>query len=233
MAQTTTAEQLMARPADVGETNAERRMGDSASPGTRLLAAGAPLMLAGVELFHPHPHDVFDVDLTRWMAVHYAQIALFPLAAWSQAVLVEEQPGYAPAICQLAMFVFAISYVAFDTSAGVVTGLLVRAARLTNSPEIWRAPVLAIWTHPVMGGNSDGTPALVIIGTMAWLIGTLCCAWAVRRAGHSWRPVAFLIVSAFGLFVFRTHAWPGGPVTFGSLALAAWLVERERRRFSG
>jgi hypothetical protein len=214
----------------VQHTSDRCRIAASANPGKRLLMASAPLMLACVELFHPHPHDLFEVDLTRWMAVHYAQIVLFPLAAWSQAVLVEEQPGYAAAICQIAMFIFAIAYVAFDTSAGIVTGLLVRAAHLTNSPEIWRAPMLAIWTHPVMGGNSDGTPALAIIGTMAWLIGTLCCAVVVRRAGYSLRPIAFLIVSAFGLFVFRTHAWPGGPVTFGSLASAVALMQRENSR---
>jgi hypothetical protein len=30
----------------------------------------APLILAIVELFHPHPHDLLNLDLTRWMAVH-------------------------------------------------------------------------------------------------------------------------------------------------------------------
>jgi len=42
--------------------------------------------------------------------------------------------------------------------------------------------------------------------------------------GQSWLPTVALIVSAFGLFVFRTHAWPGGPLTFGALALAAATI---------
>jgi hypothetical protein len=33
-----------------------------------------------------------------------------------------------------------------------------------------------------------------------------------------------MLVSAFGLFIFRTHAWPGGPLTFGALALAAATI---------
>jgi len=33
-----------------------------------------------------------------------------------------------------------------------------------------------------------------------------------------------LVVSGLGLSIFKTHAWPGGPVSFGALSLAAaWL----------
>jgi hypothetical protein len=39
------------------------------------------LLLAAVELFHPHPHDPLDLDVQTWLAVHYAQIVLFPLGA--------------------------------------------------------------------------------------------------------------------------------------------------------
>jgi hypothetical protein len=42
----------------------------------RIVAVIAPLTLAIVELFHPHPHDLLNLDLTRWMAMHYAQLVL-------------------------------------------------------------------------------------------------------------------------------------------------------------
>jgi hypothetical protein len=45
------------------------------------LIMGAPLLLALVELLHPQPHDLLKLDVRMWLAVHYAQIALFPLAA--------------------------------------------------------------------------------------------------------------------------------------------------------
>jgi hypothetical protein len=64
---------------------------------------------------------------------------------------------------------------------------------------------------------------------MAWLLGTMFAALVIRRAGHSWPPIVFLVISALGLFVFRTHAWPGGPITFGSFAVAAALVGHEQR----
>jgi hypothetical protein len=193
----------------------------------------APLLLAVVEMFHPHPIDLLELPLERWLLVHYAQIGLFPLAALAQVLLVAGLPGYAAALCRTAMLIFGISYVSFDTAAGVVTGVLVRAALATNSPEEWREPILAVWKHAIIGGNSDGVPALAVIGTTAWLIGTLSASVAIRRAGHSWLPVVLLIVSAFGLLVFRTHAWPGGPLTFGALgAAAAVIVKKDRARLA-
>jgi hypothetical protein len=84
------------------------------------------------------------------------------------------------------MFVFGVSYVAFDTAAGVVTGVLVRAAHATNAPEQWRGPLLAIWAHAVIGGSSDGAPLLAVLGTTAWLVGSLAAArqlFGASRAG--------------------------------------------------
>ena len=196
----------------------------ASTPVMKAWPVGAPLSLAIVELFHPHPHDLLHVELQRWMAVHYAQIVLFPLAALAECELVAGIAGPAAALCRSAMFVFAISYVAFDTAAGVVTGVLVQAAHAGGTPEAWRPPIQAIWNHPIIGGASEGVPALAVIGTMAWLVGTMAAAVACRRAKRSWFVTGALLVSAFGLFVFRTHAWPGGPITFGALAVAAAMI---------
>jgi hypothetical protein len=196
-------------------------------------ATAAPaLVLAVLEVFHPHPHDLLQVDITRWMTVHYAQLVLFPLVAWSQVMLIRRQEGPIASLCRAAMFVFGVAYVAFDTAAGIATGVLVRSAYAGVSPEAWRSSILALWNHAIVGGSSEVAPALAVIGTMAWLLGTLFAAVVIRRAGHSWRPIAFLAISALGLFVFRTHAWPGGPLTFGSFAVAAVLVARENRHLS-
>ena len=46
-----------------------------------LLVVGAPLVLAVLELFHPYPHDLFQLPLPRWLTVRYLQILLFPLSA--------------------------------------------------------------------------------------------------------------------------------------------------------
>jgi hypothetical protein len=197
-------------------------------PAEAVLAVGAPLALAAVELFHPHPHDVFQLDLRTWLVVHYLQVPLFPLAALAAVALVRGQAGFAAALCRVGMFVFAVSYTAFDTAAGLVTAVLVKAAQTAGTPEAWRGPVMEVWTHPILGGAPGTVPLLAVLGAVAWLLGALAAAVAVRRAGCSWGPVVLLVASALGLTAFKTHAWPGGPVTFGSLAAAAAWLHWER-----
>ena len=193
---------------------------------SRIVAVTAPAMLAILEVFHPHPHDLLNLDLTRWMAVHYAQLALFPLAALVECSLAAGAGGLGANLCRIAMFVFAVSSVAFDTAAGLVTGVLVHSARTAGAPEAWRAPIMAVWDHAVIGGSSDAVPVLAVLGTMAWLVGSVAASVTLRGPGQSWLPTVALNVSAFGLFVFRTHGWPGGPLT---LARSRWLRPRSVR----
>jgi hypothetical protein len=70
------------------------------------LIVGAPLILAIVECFHPHPHNLSELDVQTWLWVHYAQIPLFPLAALAVVELVRGRTGILADICRVAMFVF-------------------------------------------------------------------------------------------------------------------------------
>jgi hypothetical protein len=195
-----------------------------------VLIVGAPLLLAIVELFHPHPHDLLNLDVSRWLSVHYAQILLFPLSAWAIAALVRERVDVAANICRVAMFAFAVSFTAFDTAAGVVTGILVKAAHRSGMPDAWRAPIDAVWTHPIMGGSPLAPSFLAVFGSIALSVGAVAAAVSLKRSGSSWAPAVLLAVSSFGIGVFKTHAWPGGPLTFGGLALAAaWLLWERRQ----
>lgn len=209
---------------------AGEQSGSGASSAERAFTIGAPLALAAVEIFHPRPHDVFDLDTRIWLAVHYLQIPLFPLAALAAGMLIRGRAGALAALSRAALFVFAVTWTAFDTAAGVVTGTLVEAARASGTSEAWRAAVMAVWTDPILGGV--GAPVFAIAGSMAWLLGTALAAAELRRAGSSWLPVVLLAMSGLGFLVFRSHAFPGGPITFGLLALAAaWLqVERAQAR---
>ena len=191
------------------------------------LVVGAPLMLAILEIFHPHPHDLFRLDLRAWMAVHYLQIVLFPLAALALMRLVRGRPGFAAGLCRVAAFVFGVTWIAFDSVAGVATGILLQAAHASGSPEAWRAPVTTIWAHPIVGGGAtpdSSPPLLAVAGSLAWGIGSLAAAYTLRRAGSSWIPVGLLVISSVSFAVFKTHAPPGGPIAFGALAAAAAWV---------
>ena len=148
--------------------------------------------------------------------------SIFPLSAVATVLLVRGREDMWAILCRIAMFIFAASYVAFDTAAGVVTGILVNAAQTSGMPEAWRAPIDAVWTHPVVGGSPlVPAPLLAVLGSVALSVGAIAAAVSLRRAGNSWAPVVLLAISSFGIAIFKTHAWPGGPLTFGGLAAAA------------
>jgi hypothetical protein len=133
------------------------------------------------------------------------------------------------------MFIFAMSYVAFDTAAGVVTGVLAEAAQKSRNPETWRAAIEAVWANPVIGGSPLlAAPFLAVLGSVALSVGTVAAAVALKQTGSSWGSIALLAISGFGISIFKTHAWPGGPLTFGGVAIAAaWILwERNSRRVS-
>lgn len=187
------------------------------------LVVGAPALLALVELLHPQPHDLLQLDVGTWLAVHYAQILLFPLAALAVARLLQGNGGVAAAISRMALFLFAATWTAWDAVAGVGTGLLLKATRSSSGSEAWQAAIDAIWRDTIMGGGAASVFA--ITGAVSLSIGTVCAATALKRSGAAWAPVVLLALSGFGLSLFKTHAWPGGPLTFGGIALAsAWLL---------
>src|SRR5262249_18243462 len=192
------------------------------------LIVGAPLILAIVECFHPHPHDLLELDVQTWLWVHYAQIPLFPLAALAVLEFVHGRTGIPADICRVAMFVFGVGWAAWDTAAGVATGILVQAAHASGSPEAWLKPIDAIWTDPIMGGLSG---AFAAFGAIALSKGTVTAGITLKSTGSSLGPVGLLALSGFGISIFRTHAWPGGPLTFAGISVAgAWLLSERARR---
>ncbi|MBP1475403.1 hypothetical protein J7I44_13905 [Frateuria sp. MAH-13] len=187
-----------------------------------IAVAGAPALLAILEIFHPHPDDLMALDVHTWLLVHYCQVPLFALSALAVARLVRSRADAPAMVCRVALFVFAMSFIVFDTAAGIVVGSLVEVAHASASPATWRAPVEAIWTHPILGGTDS--PILAIAGRVALSIGTLAAALSLWRAGRPWAPALLLALSGCVLNVVHSHSWPGGPLTFGGIALAAaWL----------
>jgi hypothetical protein len=190
---------------------------------------GAPLTLAVVELFHPRADDLLQLEPRIWLAVHYAQLLLFPLAALAIARLLRSRTDIAALVARAALFTFAVSYVAFDTAAGIVTGILVDAAQTSDMPESFRPAIDAIWNHPIVGATAE-VPVLAAVAIVSLCVGGVAAAVSLKRGGSRWAPIALLALSGFGLVVFRSHAWPGGPLTFGGFAIAAAWLEWARMR---
>ncbi|MDN4481917.1 hypothetical protein, partial [Demequina muriae] len=158
------------------------------------------------------------MNVHTWLTVHYIQVPLFALSAFSVAALVDTQTGVSAQLCRMALFVFALCFVVFDTAAGLVVGSLVEAAHASGTPAAWQAPINAVWTHPILGGTNH--PLLALIGRMALSIGTASAAVSLYCAGRPWRPVLLLALSGCVMYVFPGHSWPGGPLTFGGIAVA-------------
>jgi hypothetical protein len=196
------------------------------------LVVAAPFVLAIVEVFHPHPDDLFELDVGTWMAVHYAQIPLFPLSALSVALLVRGRTDWTAWLCKAGMFVFAIAFTSFDTAAGLVVGLLVKGALASGDPESWRDMIDALWFDPILGGRGfTDAPLLGLIGRLSLSFGAVAGAISLKRAGHGYAPVLLLAIASFGLNIFKAHSWPGGPLTFGGLALAVGWIRWESLRW--
>jgi hypothetical protein len=77
--------------------------------------------------------------------------------------------------------------------------------------------------------RSGTNPILAVVGSISWFAGFLAATIVLRRPKASLVPVCVLVVSGLGVSVFKTHAWPGGPISFGALAVeAAWLEVKDR-----
>ena len=90
----------------------------------------------------------------------------------------------------------------------------------------------ALWFDPVLGGKGfTDAPLMGLIGRLALSAGAVAGAISLKRAGHGWLPVLLLAVASFGINVFKSHSWPGGPLTFGGMALAAGWIRWESLRW--
>jgi CheY-like chemotaxis protein len=107
------------------------------------LSVGAPLLLAVVELFHPHPGDVLSLDVQTWLAVHYAQILLFPLSALAVTALSRNL-----VFTLLVLLVAGVAWIAFLAN--------VNAALQLFLPRWVRARGLAVYQMVLFGGQAAG-----------------------------------------------------------------------------
>jgi hypothetical protein len=47
-----------------------------------VIAVAMPLLLAVIEVFHPHPHDLLNLDVHTWMMIHTHRFPSFRFRNW-------------------------------------------------------------------------------------------------------------------------------------------------------
>ena len=194
-------------------------------PLRRALLLTPPLALAVLEVFHPHPD--FNVqallDASTWFAwFHVIQLVLTGLVALSVLLLAADFDRANAWTTRLGIGAFLLFFGAYDTLAGIGTGLAMRSAR--ELPAAQQEGVFAVvkdW--PGIGPVF----ALSIVGTLGWVVAVGTLALAARRLGASRGEWITLALAA--VFLMGGHPFPFGTLAFGFLFVAVLIHERRPR----
>ena len=193
----------------------------------RLLLVAPPLVLAGFTVLHPNPdHNAQALmDASTWfMAFHVIQLALVGLVAISVFLLADEFGRASAWPTCIGMGIFLVFFSAYDTLAGIGTGLAMQGARdlpatqqeaLFDIVKDW--PALEPWVI-----------WLSLLGTFGWVLALGYLAVTARAAGVPRPQWVFLGLAA--LFFLLGHPAPSGTIAFGSLFVAILIHERQAAR---
>jgi hypothetical protein len=196
----------------------------------RFLLLAPPLVLAGFTVLHPNPdHNVQAlIDASTWfMGFHMIQLGLVGMVAVSVFVLADQYRRASAWQTCLGMGIFLVYFSAYDTLAGIGTGLAMRSARdlpisqqeaLLEIVHDW--PSLEPWVF-----------WLAILGTGGWVLALGYLAVVARAARAPRAEWMFIGLAAFLLLL--GHPAPFGTLAFGSLFIAALIHERQASRVPG
>ena len=175
-------------------------------PLRRALLFVPPFALAVLEIFHPQPDVTVQglLDASTWFAgFHVIQLVLTGLVAMTVLLLAADFGRTSAWTTRLGIGVFLVFFSAYDTLAGIGTGLAMRSARdLSADQQEGVFTVVKDW--PGLGPPF----ALSILGTLGWLVAVGTLALAARRLGAS-RP-EWITLALAAVFLLGGHPFPQG-----------------------
>ena len=187
----------------------------------RLLLLGPPLVLTAFTVLHPRPDHTSPalVDASTWFAAyHMIQLGLLGLVAVSVFLLADDFRRASAWPTCLGMGLFLVFFSAYDTLAGIGTGLALRGARQLT-PVQREGVVTVVQDWPGLASPF----ALSIIGTLGWVVAVGSVAWAARGQGAPRREWVLLALAA--ALLMGGHPFPAGTLAFGCFFAAALLHE--------
>jgi hypothetical protein len=203
----------------------------------RLILIGTPILTGILLLFHPLPEstEMAIAELPKGLDLYelLAPIAdgfliihaVFPLAlallGLSVILLLNGVGGIAANISRVSAFVFAVSYIMYETIIGTVTAMLVRGA-IALTPVEQAAIGDAVhknYTDPFLG---DLPSILSLIAWLSWILAVTLSAFALRRSG---KPLGACILLGLS-FIFVSHASMLGPLSMLLFLIAVVWMER-------
>jgi hypothetical protein len=184
---------------------------------SRVILFVTPLLWIVLALIHPHEPDEAD----RWVFVHFAQLALTPFLAFSVWMLLDGVRSKAATVSRIAVVTWVVFFSAYDSVAGIATGLLSRYADGLAGQE--EAAVRSAIDYLFNDGLLPGGAAILgVVTTLAWPTAVIAGALALRNSGA--RPALVTTLGLSALFAF--HASYPAAIGLASFLVAAGLWAR-------
>ena len=192
----------------------------------RVLLLVPPLLLAGLEIAHPRPQMNVQaiMDASTWFATfHVIQLALIGLVAVSVMLLADNYGRATSWPTRIGIGMFMVFFSAYDTLAGIGTGLAMRSARDLSAAQ-QEGVFLVVKDWPGLAAPF----VLSILGTAGWVVAVGGLALAARRQAAPRRE--WLVLGLAAVFLLAGHPFPGGTFAFGSFFVAALCYELRSSR---
>jgi hypothetical protein len=192
-----------------------------------LVLVGAPLAWIPVAFLHPaaNPDSVYE-DLAaaadRWLFVHLAQLVLTLLIGVALWMAVAGRRGLTATITRVAVPVYLVSFAAFDSVAGIATGLAIRHAQSLPAAQV--DGVASTTEYLALNYFTGDFSPLAFISGISLSAGVVGVAMTLRSVGAS----RVVWISAFGGVLLNLHAAGVIPaVGLAAFAGALYIADRK------
>lgn len=190
--------------------------------GRRLILFSTPVLLAIIFSFHAAAgDDVYDTlssSTDTWLTVHILLLPVFGLLGIALYLLLADYDGLIATIGRIGISVYLIFYIAFESIAGIATGVIVREGQQLSAEQ------QEVVAEIVQTFYSDGgiVGAFALAGTAGYFVAVIAIAIVLRRSGAPVAPLVLLVISTNAIIAhgsFPSDAF--GALSF--LVAVGWL----------